>query len=455
MDNNQIVTALFDAVQNNNLDIADADKKFYTKLVLHAAEIRDLYTQLYNDHPDFSANFTKLIEVLISSHLSRPQDLKDRDNKKPENWYLSNELAGMSLMEARFNADFDVLRDNLPFFNDLGINVLHLANIQVDPDDLRAIMHQHGLYLMLDLVQNDTEKSKPAALVNLLKDILFNANIGVDILVINASDFQEVQSQFHTILQLIKQCLQVTAPGMALGVTASASPEDAMKFFGEARYLAKECDFVYNDTQMSLQWDALASGQVAEMIEAETFLYEKPFGTTWINYTISNADKNVTLASLSGLDQAIKDKSEMQISTAIQRILLMQANSFFLGGLPMVSFADQQESMIENRIFSGTKKLLAIRKSLDVVSDTKNTRWLPRHNIHIAGFVRNGREKALYCIFNYSSESAYLTWHSFRYNGLAPEKLYDYWREIYLEPGNDAEFLVLEPYGFYLLEVVA
>ncbi|SKB61340.1 hypothetical protein [Dyadobacter psychrophilus] len=439
MDNNQIVTALFDAVQNNNLDIAGADKKFYTKLVLHAAEIRDLYTQLYNDHPEFGTNFTKLIEVLISAHLNRPQELKDRDNKKPENWYISNELAGMSIHMDRFSGGLNALRDKFPYFQDLGINVLHLINAGTNLNEIRAAMHQNGMSLMLDLSQNNqaiSDCTNPAGLVKLLEEIFTQANVGVDILRIDVADFKENQFHIHTIFQLVKQCLQVTSPGMALAVSAIGSAEEAMTFFGEGRYMAKEADFVYNTTQTALQRDALASGQVTEMAEAEVLMLNKPFGTTWITSASNVGNTGNSSASL-------------------QQILLMQANCFLIGGLPMLSYQDELEGTIESKIFSGIKKLLTIRKRLNVVADTKNTRWLPRHNIHIAGFVRNGREKALYCIFNYSNESAYLTWHSFRHNGLAPEKLYDHWREDYYEPGSDAEFLVIEPYGFYLLEVVA
>jgi amylosucrase len=336
--------------------------------------------------------------------------------------------------------------------------------------------------------------------------------------------------------------VQVTASGMALSGKAIEGTAEIMKYFGEGRYLAKECDFAYNSTQMALQWDALASGRVSMMMAAQTVLAEKPYGTTWITYTRNHNDISLdfddsmilesgftphahreylkeffsgtfpgstasgaifhandgtpearisgTLASLCGLEKAIKEKNEHQISISIQKILLMQANSCFAGGMPMLFYGDEtgylndysfqktdkthdnrwmhkplidwekiklarQEGTIENRIYSGTKKLLSIRTKLAVVADVNNTRWLPRHNIHIAGFVRNGREKALFCIFNYSNESAYLTWHSFRYNGFQPQKLYDHWSDNYFEPGNDADFLILEPYAFYLLEVIS
>ena len=646
MNNNQIVTALFDAVQNNNLDIAGTDKKFYTKLVLHAAEIRDLYTKLYAQHPAYSENFSKLIEVLIAAHQSRPSDLKNRDNKKDENWYLSNELAGMSLYVDRFSGNLNKLPGKLDYLLNLGVNFLHLMPIFESPENesdggyavsdfrkvdkkfgtlkdlqkVRQTMQEKNMYLMLDIVLNHTshkhewaqkaragdkeyqdyfyffddrtipdqfEKNmpevfpesapgnftwieecqkwvmtvfhryqwdlnytNPKVFVEMLDNVLFYANLGVDVLRIDAPAFlwKEIGTncqnlpQAHTILQLLKQCVQVTAPGMALLGEAIVAPAAIMKYFGKDRYIALECDFAYNATQMALQWDALATGQVSVMLSAQPILAEKPFGTSWITYTRCHDDIGLgyddymiqeagynsyehrkylkeyfsgahpgsssrgalfsvnpktqdarisgTLASLCGLEKAIEDNSAVQIVASIQKILLMQANSFFLGGLPMLFYGDEAAYLndysylqdpgksydnrwmhrpvidweknkltevpgtIENQIFSGTQKLLAIRKKLSVVADMSNTRWLPRHNIHVAGFIRNGGGKNLYCIFNYSQDSSYLTWYAFKQNGTIPVKLFDHWQEEYYQVGPDEDYLILDPYAFYLLEVV-
>ena len=90
----------------------------------------------------------------------------------------------------------------------------------------------------------------------------------------------------------------------------------------------------------------------------------------------------------------------------------MQAHSFFIGGLPMLFYGDEVgytndysfqqdetknydnrwmhrpllewkknskrsvEGTIEQRLFSGMQKLLAIRKKLPVVADGNNHRWL-------------------------------------------------------------------------------
>ena len=73
----------------------------------------------------------------------------------------------------------------------------------------------------------------------------------------------------HTLLQLIKQAVQMAAPGMALLGEAIVSPEEIIKYFGTGDRKAMECDFAYNATQMALQWDALATGDTRVMLAAQ------------------------------------------------------------------------------------------------------------------------------------------------------------------------------------------
>jgi amylosucrase len=84
----------------------------------------------------------------------------------------------------------------------------------------------------------------------------------VDILRIDAPAFiwKEVGTtcqnlpQAHTLLQLIKHCVQVATPGMALLGEAIVAPKEIMKYFGTGRYKGRECDVAYNATHMALQW---------------------------------------------------------------------------------------------------------------------------------------------------------------------------------------------------------
>jgi amylosucrase len=398
--------------------------------------------------------------------------------------------------------------------------------------------------------QWDLNYTNPAVFRDMLDNILFYANLGVDVLRIDAPAFIWKQAgtscqnlpQAHTLLRLIKRCVAVAAPGMALLGEAIVAPREIMKYFGTGAFTAKECDFAYNATHMALQWDMLASGDTRVMLAAQHEILQKPYGTTWINYTrchddiglgyddymIEHAGKNPyehrkflkdyfsysgsqwdspargalfssnpktgdarisgSLASLCGLEKAIWDNNPGAIQQSINKILLMQAHSFFLGGVPIIFYGDeagyindysyQQDpgksydnrwmhrpvidwernkrihvaGTTENIIFESTKKLITLRKKLRVLADHKNLTWLTPHNIHVAGYLRAYEDEKLYCIFNFSDKPAYLTWYAFKEHGNFSSALFDHWSEKNYNIGHDNEYLIIEPYGFHLFE---
>ena len=195
-----------------------------------------------------------------------------------------------------------------------------------------------------------------------------------------------------------------------------------------------------------------------------------------------------TLASLCGLEKALFEGNEPAIERGIQKILLMQAYSILLGGLPMLFYGDEVgytndysfqqdpsksydnrwmhrpqvdwnkvnrrkvEGTLEFQLFEGTKKLLAIRKAQDLFADLSNVSWMTPHNQHIAGFIRRKEEDRCYCLFNFSDQPAGLTWYAFREQGELSTQLFDSWSEMSYAIGPDYEHLVIEPYGFRILE---
>ncbi len=396
--------------------------------------------------------------------------------------------------------------------------------------------------------QWDLNYTNPAVFNAMLENILFYANLGIDILRIDAPAFIWKQlgttcqnlPQAHRLLCLIRQCVQVAAPGMALLGEAIVAPREIMKYFGTGVYQGRECQFAYNATQMALQWDALATGDTRVMLAAQQDILQKPFGTGWITYTrchddigLGFEDASITaagfnayehrkflkdyysgsypgspasgalfsinpktqdarisgsLASLCGLEKALEQKDAAAIETSVKKILLMQAMSCMLGGLPMLFYGDEagytndysylqdpgksydnrwmhrpvidweknerihQKGTIEEIIFTGTQKLLTIRKTLPVLADRKNLRWLTPHNIHVAGCLRTSEQTKLYCLFNFSNKAAYLTWYTFKELGGAPKQLYDHWTGKKYTVGADHEYLVLDAYSFCLVE---
>src|SRR5579871_2398804 len=629
----------------SGIDINGKDYSFYARFVSNADAIHSLYKELYGENEKSNESFKELLQTVLSAHINRSASLKQRDAAKDEQWFLSNEITGMSLYVDRFCGNLENLADKIDYFKKLGVSFLHLMPVFESPqgesdggyavsdfrkvderfgslEDLKNLqekMSAENMYLMIDIVLNHTsqkhewaEKAKhgdkkyqhyyymyddrlvpdafeqtmpeifpesspgsftyvhdcekwvmtvfhdyqwdlnytnPEVLLEMLENIFFYANLGVDILRIDAPAFIWKQigttcqnlPQAHTILRLIKQCVLVAAPGMALLGEAIVAPAAIMKYFGTDEYTAKECDVAYNATHMALQWDALATGNIKVMLAAQHEILKKPFGTTWISYTrchddiglgyddymIEQAGFNAyehrrflkeyysgnyysspatgalfsvnpktqdarisgSLASLCGLEKALSEKNDHDIEISIRKIIMMQAHSFFIGGIPMIFYGDEVgytndysylndpgksydnrwmhrpiidwqknknidvEGTVEQKVFSSTQKLISIRKKLSVVADKKNLTWLTPHNIHVAAYLRAYDKQKLYCIFNFSDQTSYLTWYAFKEHGKAPEKLYDHWQEKYFTVGRDSEYLILEPYGFCLLEV--
>jgi amylosucrase len=634
------------SLQQNMIDIAGADNLFYTRFVANTAAIFHLYDELYREHPNKDENFALLIQTITNAYQQRSAELIAQDAAKviKGNWFLSNEITGMSLYVDRFCGGLQTLATKLDYFKTLGVNFLHLMPVMQSPEGesdggyavsdfrkvderfgtlkdfkkVKAEMSKEGMYLMMDIVLNHTShhhdwaiKAKkgegryqdyyymysdrsipnqfdaampdvfpesspgnftynkecnkwvmsvfhsyqwdlnfnnPAVLVAMLDTIFFYANIGVDILRIDAPAFIWKQigttcqnlPQAHTLLRLIKQCVQVAAPGMALLGEAIVAPKEIMKYFGTGLFKARECDFAYNATQMAVQWDALATGDTQVMLAAQHEILQKPYGTSWITYTRCHDDIGLgyddymiqqagfnpyehrrflkdyysgatpgspatgalfsvnpktqdarisgSLASLCGLERALQNKDEFATEMSVRKILLMQAQSFFIGGVPMLFYGDElgytndysyqqdpgksydnrwmhrpiinweknkkitEEGTIEHRVFTGTQQLIAIRKKLSVLADYKNLTWLSPFNIHVAGYLRTLDEQKLYCVFNFSAQVSYLTWAAFKQHGPVANELYDHWQGKTFKPGFDHQHLIIEPYSFFLLE---
>lgn len=398
--------------------------------------------------------------------------------------------------------------------------------------------------------QWDLNFSNPAVLCAMLENIFFYANMGVDVLRIDAPAFIwkkpgttcQNLPEAHLILQIIKQAVQIAAPGMALLGEAIVAPSELMNYFGTDKMKGKECDLAYNATQMALQWDALATADTRVMLAAQHELSKKPRGTSWITYTRCHDDiglgyedemirfagydayahrtflKNFytghypgspargtlfgvnektgdarisgTLASLCGLEQALLENDDSVIENAICRMILMQAMSFFIGGIPMIFYGDEAgylndytfitdpgkqydnrwmhrplinwskneltrvDGTIENKIFTSTKKLLDIRKNLNAFADTGNLYWLNTDNNHVAGFIRTDEMNPVCCLFNFKDKQNAIPWQCLNSKGKLPEKFFEHWNKETVIPERESEMMNLESYQFKILTAV-
>ncbi|MDT0606476.1 alpha-amylase family protein [Croceitalea rosinachiae] len=160
----------------------DLDTLFELRLATNLTLIKDLFLSIYPDSQNKA--FENLLLILPKLFEKRPQILKKQDIHRIEvgNWYQSEKLMGMQLYVDHFNKNLKGLQDRLSYFEDLGVNFLHLMPITTRPkgendggyavnsytkidkqygtkkdlQELTSILQKKKMYLMLDFVVNHT-----------------------------------------------------------------------------------------------------------------------------------------------------------------------------------------------------------------------------------------------------------------------------------------------------------
>ncbi len=248
--------------------------------------------------------------------------------------------------------------------------------------------------------QWDLNYRNPAVLIEMIDIILFWANQGADILRLDAVAFLwkkmgsvcQNEREAHLLLQLMKDCCQVTAPGVLFIAEAIVSPGEIAKYFGEDAINAKECEIAYNATFMALLWDAVATKNARLLKQGIKNLPVKLERATWLNYVrchddigLGFDDRDVqlagydpvqhrrflidyftgrfpdspargmpfgenpktgdarisgSLASLVGLESALASQDEEAIAAAIKTILLLHGMILSFGGIPLLYYGD-------------------------------------------------------------------------------------------------------------------
>lgn len=248
--------------------------------------------------------------------------------------------------------------------------------------------------------QWDLNYRNPAVLIEMIDIILFWANKGADILRLDAVAFLwkkigstcQNEREAHLLLQLMKDCCQVTAPGVLFIAEAIVAPSEIAKYFGEDAINAKECEIAYNATLMALLWDAVATKNARLLNQGIKNLPEKIERATWLNYVRCHDDIGLgfddsdvqragyepakhrrflleyftgkfpgslarglpfgentrtgdarisgSLASLVGLEAALESGDEAVIGAAINTILLLHGMILSFGGIPLLYYGD-------------------------------------------------------------------------------------------------------------------
>lgn len=332
--------------------------------------------------------------------------------------------------------------------------------------------------------QWDLNYSNPSVFIEMLDIILFWANQGADILRLDAVAFLwkkigstcQNEREAHLILQLLKDCCQITAPGVVFIAEAIVAPVEVVKYFGEDAVIAKECEIAYNATFMALLWDAVATKNCCLLKQSIKNLPVKLERATWLNYVRCHDDigfgfddrdirlcdydpvehrkflidyftgkfadsharglpfgQNMktgdvrisgSLASLIGLEHALDHDDHEGVENAVKQILLLNGMIFSFGGIPLLYYGDEIGTLnddsyrndpykkgdtrwvhrpsidwkkaelrhspgtVEFQIFSGLKRMISVRKEIDVFADYNNRELIEVSNPHLFVFNR-------------------------------------------------------------------
>ncbi|MBE1424394.1 amylosucrase [Desulfomicrobium macestii] len=473
-------------------------RHFYTRLGANFYAIYSLFKLLYGDRPDFKQQMVRLVETLALRYMERTPALRKSDlaREVQYNWFLNQKWVAMALYCDRFADNLQGLREKLPYFQELGVNMLHVMPILdcppenndggyavrdfrkidarygtlQDVEELAATLKNREILLVLDIVVNHTsdehewatrarqgEKKyqdyyyvfdnretpdafeegmpeifpvtapgnftwdetmgkwvmtvfnnyqwdlnyrNPAVLIEMLDIILFWANKGADILRLDAVAFLwkkigstcQNEREAHLLLRLMKDCCQVTAPGVLFIAEAIVAPGEIAKYFGEDAIYSKECEIAYNASLMALLWDAVATKNANLLNLGVKNLPNKLERATWLNYVrchddiglgfddsdvaqagydptlhraflvdyytgkfpespargmpfgtnLKTGDARISgsLASLVGLESALESEDEDAITAAIKTIALLHSVILSFGGLPLMYYGD-------------------------------------------------------------------------------------------------------------------
>ena len=472
---------------------------FEQRLIALFSDIYSRFEQLYGQHPSFEPALELLLQKMLAAYKARPKHLLESDAHREANpgWFCNQETTAMMLYVDRFNNDLKGLLEKMDYFEELGVNMLHLMPLFDSPKvkndggyavsnyrqinarfgtngDLVEVakkLKQSNKLLMLDFVVNHTSDehewavkakagdrfyqnfyhtfrdrtisllyeqampevfpesapgnftfnkemncwvmtvfneyqwdlnySNPYVFVEMLDNVLFQANMGVDIFRMDAVAFVWKQMgtscqnlpQAHIVHQLFKLCSQVVAPGVAFLAEAIVSPEEIVKYFGTSNVWSNEHDMAYNATLMALLWNSLATRNTRVMKASLRDKPKKPKGTTWVNYVRCHDDIGMgfedrhiaeseydpaahrkfltrfftgdfegsfakglpfmynpktddarisgSMASLAGLEQALQEGNELGVKRAIARINLLHGIILSYGGIPVIYSGDE------------------------------------------------------------------------------------------------------------------
>ncbi len=250
--------------------------------------------------------------------------------------------------------------------------------------------------------QWDLNYANPDVLVEMLDVMCFLANLGIDVLRLDAVAFTwkrmgtncQNQPEAHLIAQVLRAMLGVAAPATIVQAEAIVGPDDLVQYLGAyGSRQRRECDLAYHNQLMVMGWSALAEQNVRLATQALSRMSQIPSWTTWCTYVRCHDDigwavtdedaARVALsgsahrrflaefyrgsfagshasgvafsanddtgdertcgsaAALLGIDSARRTGDLVALDLGVRRLLMLYGLAFSFGGIPLVYMGDE------------------------------------------------------------------------------------------------------------------
>ena len=140
--------------------------------------------------------------------------------------------------------------------------------------------------------QWDVNWTNPDVLVDYADIILFLANVGVEIIRLDAIAFTwkrlgtscQNQPEVHAITQALRAVARIACPAVAFKAEAIVGPRDLVQYLGQGQHTGKVSDLAYHNSLMVQTWSMLATKDVRLTAHALRALPTVHSSATWITY---------------------------------------------------------------------------------------------------------------------------------------------------------------------------
>lgn len=398
---------------------------------------------------------------------------------------------------------------------------------------------QGWVWTTFNSFQWDLRYENPEVFRAMAEEMLFLANTGVEILRLDAVAFIwkrlgtncENLPEAHLLIQAFNAVCRIAAPGLAFKSEAIVHPDEVIRYVSN-----EECQISYNPTLMALLWEATATREIKLLKQSISHRQSLLPGTAWVNYlrghddigwSFDNEDAwavginpddhrqflnefytnrfkgsfaagvpfqhnedtgdmrvSGTMASLAGLEQALKKKDKKLIEMAVLRMHMLYGVLCTVGGIPLIFLGEEwgvlndytyltdkekkddsrwvhrpnmdwkllnelkKKSSVKARIFRELQTLFSIRKNTPALTGSQ-MRVLETGNAHVLSYLRWHDQNTLVVIANFSEKK-----QSINMRGLRTEGLSHFLKDsLSGKTISTHEMIVLGPYELLWLEV--